>query len=934
MRTGMARKPSVKNDTLKTIAPTWSHIQKQAEQFVLKYRNSTREQADSKVFIRDFLVDLYGIDPIEAGNYERQVGKLGNKYGFIDYFLPGKLVIEFKSAGKDLNLALLQALDYHQGLAQEERPRYILTCDFAHFHLHDLLDKANDLEFSLEDLPKYLKVFGFLIDHESEYAEPEKLVDIRAAELMGSLHDELKESGYEGHDLEVLLVRLLFCLFADDTGIFEFHAFQTLIQKRTHPDGSNLFSELATFFDTLNKPENKRLKNLPDYLASFPYINGKLFEKTISTVYANAKIRDILLSCSGEDWSAISPAIFGSLFQTVMEEDQDGKRRNLGAHYTSEGNILKLIRPLFLNELYAGLEACGNNRAKLEKFHDRLASLRFLDPACGCGNFLIIAYRELRRLEMKVLDLLYPKNRQGYRQLVLDIGTIVKVNVDQFYGIELEEFPAQVAQVAMWLMDHLMNREVSSLFGRTFTRLPLVKSAAIQHGNALTLEWPKVDCILGNPPFVGAKYMDANQKKDVSLVFKDIKNSGLLDYVAAWYVKAARVMKKTPVKCAFVSTNSICQGEQVGVLWSWMLDQGMKIFFAHRTFQWSNEARGKAAVHCVIVGFTHGDLPNKQIFEYENIKGEPECIQTKNINPYLVDAPDVVVQNRKKPICPVSTMKFGNQPIDGGFLTLSKDEKKQLTDKAITYNQFIRKFIGAKEFINNGDRYCLWLDNISPNELKKHPDILLRLDAVKKFRLNSNRKATCELAKNPSRFAFISHEEKEYIIVPSVSSERREYLPIGFMPADVIASNLCLIIPNASFYEFGVLMSIMHNAWMRTVCGRLKSDYRYSAGVVYNNFPWPENPTEKQKQAVSTASQKILDVRKTFPDSTLADLYDPLTMPSVLSKAHQALDKAVDACYGVKNFPNEAKRVAFLFSLYDHYLQKEASCSETGGKQE
>ncbi|WP_218961353.1 DNA methyltransferase [Desulfobotulus mexicanus] len=930
----MARKPSVKNDTLKTIAPTWSHIQKQAEQFVLKYRNSTREQADSKVFIRDFLVDLYGIDPIQAGNYERQVGKLGNKYGFIDYFLPGKLVIEFKSAGKDLDLALLQALDYHQGLAQEERPRYILTCDFAHFHLHDLLDKANDLEFSLEDLPKYVKAFGFLIDHESEYAEPEKLVDIRAAELMGSLHDELKESGYGGHDLEVLLVRLLFCLFADDTGIFEFHAFQTLIQKRTHPDGSNLFSELAAFFDTLNKPENKRLKNLPDYLAGFPYINGKLFEETISTVYANAKIRDILLSCSGEDWSAISPAIFGSLFQTVMEEDQDGKRRNLGAHYTSENNILKLIRPLFLDELYAGLEACGSNRAKLEKFHDRLASLRFLDPACGCGNFLIIAYRELRRLEMKVLDLLYPKNRQGHRQLVLDIGPIIKVNVDQFYGIELEEFPAQVAQVAMWLMDHLMNREVSSLFGRTFTRLPLVKSAAIQHGNALTLEWPKVDCILGNPPFVGAKYMDASQKKDVSLVFKGIKNSGLLDYVAAWYVKAARGMKKTPVKCAFVSTNSICQGEQVGVLWSWMLDQGMKIFFVHRTFQWSNEARGKAAVHCVIVGFTHGDLPSKQIFEYENIKGEPESIQVKNINPYLVDAPDVVVQNRKNPLCPVPQIGIGNKPIDGGHYLFTEEEKASFLAVEPKAAPYFRRWLGAHEFLNGYHRYCLWLGDCPPKELRKMPECLKRIEAVRELRKNSKSKPTQKLAETPTRFHVENMPDGEYLIIPEVSSERRFYIPIGFEMSDTLASNKLRLLPNASLYEFGIIHSCMHMAWVRAVTGRLKSDFQYSIKVVYNNFPWPESPTEKQKQTVSTASQKVLDARKTFPDSTLADLYDPLTMPSVLSKAHQALDKAVDACYGVKNFPNEAKRVAFLFSLYDHYLQKEALSSETGGKQE
>ncbi|WP_417913225.1 class I SAM-dependent DNA methyltransferase, partial [Candidatus Electronema sp. TJ] len=489
----------------------------------------------------------------------------------------------------------------------------------------------------------------------------------------------------------------------------------------------------------------------------------------------------------------------------------------------------------------------------------------------------------------------------------------------------LEEFPAQIAQVALWLTDHQMNQQVSEEFGLYFARIPLKTSPNIVCANALRMDWnelipaERLHYIMGNPPFVGAKFMSEEQRADALTVFGDIKNAGLLDFVTAWHVKAARMIQNSSIRCAFVSTNSICQGEQVGVLWNWLLAQGIKIFFAHRTFQWSNEARGKAAVHCVIVGFAYEDIAPKWLFEYEDIRGEAQRIAAENINPYLVNAPNVTLSKRSAPIVPVPEMKFGNQPIDGGGFILTPEEKDCFVNEEPSVAPYIRKFLGSDEFINNGERYCLWLKDMQPQEMKKHPRVMERLAAVKAFRLASNRAATRELADTPSQFAFVSHTETPYLVVPSVSSERRQYIPIGFMPADVIASNLCLIVPDADFYHFGVLSSVMHNAWMRTVCGRLESRYRYSASIVYNNFPWPENPSGKQRQAIETAAQAVLDARAQFPDSSLADLYDPLTMPPVLLKAHRVLDKAVDAAYGKSSFSAEAARVAFLFDLYQKY---------------
>jgi hypothetical protein len=831
-------------------------------------------------------------------------------------FWKGVLIVEHKSRGKSLDRAYTQALDYFDGIRERDLPKYVLVSDFARFRLYDL-EENEQHEFELKDLHKNVRLFGFIAGYQTHKIQEQDPVNIKAAEQMGKLHDQMKDVGYSGHQLELYLVRLLFCLFAEDTGIFERQQFKEYIEQRTSEDGSDLAHHISTLFQVLNTPREKRLTNLDEQLAAFPYVNGKLFEEMLPTASFDAAMRQALLDCCALNWSRISPAIFGSLFQSIMDKTA---RRNLGAHYTSEQNILKLIKPLFLDALWDEFEKIKHNKNKLFEFHKKLRKLNFFDPACGCGNFLVIAYRELRLLELEVL-----RASRTNMQSALDVHSLIHLNVDQFFGIEIEEFPAQIAQVALWLMDHQMNLLVSEEFGLYFVRIPLQVSSTIVCGNALRIDWNtvipawQVSYIMGNPPFVGAKFMNDEQRKDAALVFGNIKNAGLLDFVAAWYVKAARMMQGENIACAFVSTNSITQGEQVGVLWSWMLAQGIKLFFAHRTFQWSNEARGKAAVHCVIVGFTRFDISPKWLFEYEDIKGVPHKIKVQNINPYLVDAIELFIEKRSAPICNVPIMKFGNQPIDGGNLILSSEEKNKLIHDDPGTSAFVRKFLGADEYINTGERYCLWLKGVPPSELKKHPEIMRRLEATKGFRLSSERSATRALANIPSQFAFVSHEESTYIIVPSVSSERRQFIPVGFMHPDVIASNLCLIIPHADVYHFGILTSTMHNAWMRTVCGRLKNDYRYSAGIVYNNFPWPESPSKKQKQTIETIAQAVLDARAQFPGSSLADLYDPLTMPPVLVKAHQHLDKTVDAAYGKTNFKTEAERVAFLFELYQKY---------------
>jgi len=894
---------------------SWNEIKTRALAFSKEWQQESAEDAEAKSFWDNYF-NVFGISRKRVASFEEPVKKLGDKQGFIDLFWKGVLIVEHKSRGKSLDKAYTQALDYFDGIRERDLPKYVLVSDFARFRLYDL-EENEQHEFELKDLHKNVRLFGFIAGYQTHKIQEQDPVNIKAAEQMGKLHDQMKDVGYSGHPLELYLVRLLFCLFAEDTGIFERQQFRDYIEQRTGEDGSDLAHHISTLFQVLNTPREKRLTNLDEQLAAFPYVNGKLFDEMLPAASFDSAMRQALLDCCALDWSRISPAIFGSLFQSIMDK---AARRNLGAHYTSEQNILKLIKPLFLDALWDEFEKIKHNKNKLFEFHKKLRKLNFFDPACGCGNFLVIAYRELRLLELAVL-----RASRTDTQSELDVHSLLHLNVDQFFGIEIEEFPAQIAQVALWLMDHQMNLLVSEEFGLYFVRIPLQVSSTIVCGNALTIDWETVvparhvSYIMGNPPFVGAKFMNDEQRKDVALVFCDIKNAGLLDFVAAWYVKAARMMQGENIACAFVSTNSITQGEQVGVLWSWMLAQGMKIFFAHRTFQWNNEARGKAAVHCVIVGFAHFDVSPKWLFEYEDIKGVPHKIKAQNINPYLVDAPDAVLVNRSKPICAVPSIGIGNKPIDDGNYLFTTEEKAEFLKKEPQAKPYFRRWLGADEFLNGYERWCLWLGECPPNELKKMPEAMKRIEAVKNFRLASKSAPTRKIADTPTRFHVENMPSDEYVLISRVSSERRLYLPIGYIDSKTLTSDSALILVGVKLYHFGILTSLMHNAWMRTVCGRLKNDYRYSAGIVYNNFPWPENPTSKQKQAIETAAQAVLDARAQFPDSSLADLYDPLTMPPVLLKAHQHLDKTVDAAYGKTNFQTEAQRVAFLFELYQKY---------------
>ncbi len=1049
---------------------SWNEIRNRAVTFSKRWEHETSEDAEAKAFWTEFL-NVFGIDRKRVASFEEPVKKLADKQGYIDLFWKGVLLVEHKSRGKDLDKAYIQALDYFPGIKERDLPKFVLVSDFARFRLYNLEDNTQH-EFELPDLHKNIKAFGFIAGYQTRPIQPEDPVNIKAAELMGKLHDALKAIGYEGHALEHYLVRLLFCLFAEDTGIFERQQFQEYIRDKTAEDGSDLAPHLAQLFEVLNTAKNKRLKNLDEHLAAFEYVNGKLFAEHLPTASFDAKMRNQLLDCCALDWSRVSPAIFGSLFQSVMD---DNLRRNLGAHYTSEANILKLIKPLFLDELRNEFERYQGNTNKLAEFHKKLRTLKFFDPACGCGNFLIIAYRELRLLELDILRELQKKERNR----LLDATVIVTLDVDQFYGIEIEEFPAQIAQVAMWLTDHQMNQLISEEFGNYFARLPLTKSATIICGNALQLDWrevaPDANYILGNPPFIGKQMQNAAQKTDMEKIFHDVKGAGVLDYVAAWYLKAVRYMtdslaplagrgagvrgethrrnpdleeklkgyarelrasatdaeqciwyllrnrnflnfkfrRQHPIgnyildfycadaklaieldgsqhaeneqydlhrsevlqrdgiqvlrfwnndvllnteavlteianalpltptlspqaergsktKTAFVSTNSITQGEQVSILWGELLHKyHIKIHFAHRTFKWGNDARGKAAVHCVIIGFSPFDVNDKRIWDYEKPDSDAHEIKVRNINPYLVDAIDVLLENRSNPIWAVPGIGIGNKPIDGGNYLFTPEEKTEFIAREPQSEKWFRRWIGADEFINGYDRWCLWLGDCPPDELRRMPEAMKRVEAVRESRLASKSAPTQKLAITPTRFHVENIPDAPYLVIPKVSSEKRLFIPMGFMQPDTLVSDLVFIISNATLYHFGILTSTIHMAWVRYTCGRMKSDYRYSAGIVYNNYPWPDEPTDKQRAAIEAAAQTVLDARAQFipplpvsgervgvRGTSLAALYDPLTMPPVLVKAHQTLDRAVDACYRKAPFANDAQRVEFLFERY------------------
>ena len=949
------------------MALSWNEIKDRAVKFSKEWKDTTNEEADAKPFLDEFF-DVFGIPRKKIGTFEHRVKKLSDADGYIDMLWKGTILVEMKSRGKNLDKAFQQALEYTHGLKDFELPKYILVSDFENFRLYDTEDQTTHT-FLLKDLVLNVRYFNHILGYQKQILKEQDPANIKAAELMGKLHDRLEDIGYEGHPLEVYLVRILFCLFAEDTTIFLKQQFQDYIQYRTAEDGSDLASKIQELFQVLNTPKDKRFKNLDEDLNHFPYINGKLFEEVLPVASFDSKMRLALLECCYLDWSQISPAIFGSMFQSVMNPKE---RRNLGAHYTSESNILKLIKPLFLDELYNEFEKCSHDPSKLTNFHNKLVSLKFLDPACGCGNFLIITYRELRILELKVILCLQELNMRIHQMEFIDISMFFRVNVDQFYGIEYEEFPARIAEVALWLMDHQMNMNAGAETGKRMVRIPLKKSAKIVHGDAMELEWSQVisennityidakdaeiivnskvnepqpvygsvkirvdsykivdefseikpdskfDYIIGNPPFIGSNVMTQFQRNQIVKVFNNIQGSGVLDYVAGWYLKAAKYIQNTNSKAAFVSTNSVVQGEQAALIWNQMFNTyGVHIHFAHRTFKWNNEAKGNAAVNCVIVGFANFESKNKSIFDYDDIKGVAEELKVKNINQYLIDAKTTFIMKRTKPLCNVPPILKGNYYAKSEGLIVEESDLDFLLENEPGAKQFIKKLIGADEFINNKKRYCLWMVDFNPNEIKKMPLLADRINRVKKDRLASKDKSMQKLAAKPYLFRETNNPDK-CLVIPVVSSEKRDYIPMGFIDKDTISTNGNLIMPEANLYHFGVLMSKMHMAWVNVTCGRLKSDYRYSKDIVYNNFPWPEEITDKQRLKIEQKAQQVLDARNHYPNNSLASLYQTY-MPPELVDAHYALNKAVDAAYSKQAFTTDAKRMEFLFELYEKY---------------
>ena len=894
-----------------------NEISARAAKFAGDWKDTEREEAEAQSFLIDFF-HVLGVSRKRVAIFEHKVKCADGGSGYIDLFWKGHILIEMKSRGKDLSKAYEQAKRYAESLAHHEFPKAILVCDFENWHFYDLSKDGQLTTFSLSELPQYIHLFHYLAGYEQREYQEEDPVNVQAAELLGKLHDRLKAIGYIGHPLEVYLVRLLFCLFADDTGIFRKDIFRTFIQDCTFEDGRDLAARLAELFQVLNTPEKMRLCTRDAIIKEFPYVNGGLFAEFLPMPAFDTEMRQVLLDCCALDWSRISPAIFGSMFQSVMNAEE---RRALGAHYTSERNILKLINPLFMDGLREEFESIQHDKSnrkasRLQAFHKKLTELNFLDPACGCGNFLVVAYRELRRLELSVIAEREKLEASGTGWM-LSANDVCLVNVNQFYGIEIEEFPAQIAQVAMWLMDHQMNIEVGNYFGEAFARIPLTASATIVCGNAMQLDWErlvskdKLSYILGNPPFVGSSFCSAEQKNEIVNLFGKIKLSNSLDYVAGWYWKAAELAKDSMIRVAFVSTNSITQGEQVAPIWQALISNfNVHIDFAWRTFIWDNEASNKAHVHCVIIGFS--SFPNKTNPRIYSESGVQEC---KNINPYLMDGRNIFIVSNARNLCGMPTICHGSKPSDGGHLILSQEEKDELIAKEPEAEKYIRLYSGGVDFLRGGIRYCLWLKGASPRDLAKLKLVSERIEKVRESRSRSTAKATRQKADTPTLFFTITQPEEGMMLVcPQVSSGRRKYIPFGFCSCEVIASDKLLIMPNASLYHFGILMSTMHNAWVRSFAGRLKSDFTYSVNIVYNNYPWPE-VDEETKLNIEARAQDVLAARALYPESSLSDLYDPTYTPPELIAAHRKLDAAVEKAYG-RRFADDAERVAFLFEKY------------------
>ncbi len=911
---------------------SWNEIRARAATFAAEWQDAHYEKGETQSFYNAFF-EVFGVSRRSVARYEEHVTKLDDRSGYIDLFWPGVLLVEQKSAGRDLQRAHEQAGEYFDALPEGKRPRYTLTCDFQRFELKDR-DERQEIAFALADLPAHVEDFGFIVGVKRHTFRDQDPVNVEAAELMGELHDTLKASGYGGHDLEVFLVRIVFCLFADDTGIFEPRdIFLDLLEGRTAEDGADLGGWLMRLFQELNTPEEKRQRELDEDLARFPYINGDLFAEQLLIPDFNAAMRKLLIIACRFDWSNISPAIFGALFQSVMAP---AERRAQGAHYTTEKNILKVIGPLFLDDLRAEFERLKNRRDRLRKtalqnFQKRLGGMTFFDPACGCGNFLIIAYRELRELEIEVL-----KEIRTDGTLELDAAELSLIRVNQFYGIEIGEFSVRIAETALWMMDHIMNNRLSLAFGQSYVRIPLGESPHILHADALETDWgtllppQRCDYVFGNPPFGGAKYQSPEQRAQVHRIAALGRSKGTLDYVTAWFLCAGEYLNRSTHKAriGLVATNSIAQGEQVAQLWPLLFGRlKLEIAFAHRTFAWGSDARGKAHVHVVIIGLdkANAQANKKRLFTYPDIKGDPQETQPARISPYLIDAggladPHLTVEETATPINGLPKLKTGVQMIDNGILTFSKEEKEQFLHKEPGAERFFRRYIGGNEYINGFHRYILYLREASPVDLKSLPLVKGLVAEVRQYRSQSRRASTKRMADYPTHVGVDERPDSDYLVIPNTSSERREYVPIGWLGPEVIANQKLRILPNATLADFAFLTSAMHMAWMRTVTGRLESRYMYSVGVVYNTFPMPPkmgDPKNTDSLKLEPLARAVLDARAAFPDATLAELYDPDLMPAALRRAHQNLDRTVDRLYQRGGFASERARVEHLFGRYE-----------------
>ena len=912
---------------------------KNAQAFIKRWENRGNERQDSQSFWLDLLQSVYGIEkPTEYIRFENTV-KI-DKTSFIDGFIDAtKVLIEQKGSHKDLNKAIKQsdgtyltpfqqAKRYATDLPYSQRPRWIVTCNFKEFYVYDMEQPNGEPKvIKLADLDKESYRLEFLIDKTNEHLEREMKVSIEAGEIVGEIYEGLlkqyinPDSPDSLHAINQLVVRLVFCLYAEDAGIFGhhmmFHDYLARFSSRDFRRG------LIDLFSILDTPIEERDPYLDEELLAFPYVNGGMFaENRLEIPNFTDELRELILehASSNFDWSEISPTIFGAVFESTLNPET---RRSGGMHYTSIENIHKVIDPLFLDDLKAELNEIRQFKQfktveqKAKQFQSKLSSLVFFDPACGSGNFLTETYISIRRLENEAIKL-YMGDK-----VALDLGQdLVKVKLNQFYGIEINDFAVSVAKTALWIAESQMLEETKDIVFANIDFLPLKSYTNIVEGNALGVDWETVvpkeylSYIVGNPPFIGANGVSKTQKQELLDIFGPKSNAGILDYVGGWYAKAATLIQNTNIRCAFVSTNSITQGEQVSVLWDFLLKKNISIDFAYKSFVWNSEAKEKAQVHCVIIGFSSMKQKSPILFDKDN----KEIVET--ISPYLIAGEMIYVGRRNKPISQKLEMSRGNQPTDGGNLIIEAEEYDSFIKSEPAAKKYIKKLIGSREFINSLDRYCLWLVGVSPKDLRSMPKVLERVNLVKEMRLNSSAVGTRKLAERSHEFRETKNPNT-YLIIPRVSSENRRYIPIGFLDSSTIPTDSVTIIENATLYDFGILTSNVHMAWMRTVAGRLKSDYRYSAKIVYNNFPWPE-VTEAQKEKISKTAQAILDARALYPDSSLADLYDELTMPVELRRAHQANDKAVMEAYGMtkvvdgkRTWLTESETVARLFEMYE-----------------